>query len=125
MAYQGRAVLIIGGSGSGKSTLALQLMSMGCDLVADDRTDIYPDLTVQAPAAIHGLIEARGIGILRAQAVSAQLLLVVDLDRTETERLPQTRHTTYHKHAIPLIYGVTGVHFPYGILQYLKEGRQD
>ena len=38
VALAGQGVLILGPSGSGKSGLALQLMAMGAELVADDRT---------------------------------------------------------------------------------------
>jgi HPr kinase/phosphorylase len=37
VAWQARAVLIMGRSGQGKSALGLELMSMGCRLIADDR----------------------------------------------------------------------------------------
>ena len=48
VAVQGKGVLILGPSGAGKSSLALQLMALGADLVADDRTEI----SVQNGAAI-------------------------------------------------------------------------
>ncbi|MFQ5437976.1 MAG: HPr kinase/phosphorylase, partial [Paracoccaceae bacterium] len=38
VAFDRRAVLILGPSGSGKSSLALELMSRGASLVSDDRT---------------------------------------------------------------------------------------
>lgn len=90
-----RAVLITGASGTGKSSLALELMSRGARLVADDRTLVRRDddrLIAACPPAIAGLIEARGIGLIRATAVDrVQLALIVDLDDAERDRLPPPR----------------------------------
>ena len=58
---------MIGPSGAGKSALALQLLALGAELVADDRTDIIRQgdhLIADVPQAIAGMIEARGMGIL-------------------------------------------------------------
>ena len=40
VAVDGRGLLILGPSGSGKSALALQLIALGAQLVADDRTRV-------------------------------------------------------------------------------------
>lgn len=92
-----RAVLLRGPSGAGKSDLALRLIEAGGRLVADDQTRIARSgrtLLAAAPAALAGLIEVRGIGIVklaRGQLLSrASLSLLVDLvpiDRIE--RLPE------------------------------------
>lgn len=122
------AVLILGRSGAGKSTLALALMALGAQLVADDRVDLFVEkenLFAQTPAAIAGQIEARQIGILRACALegSARVGLVVDLDRTEDERLPPMRQQTIAGVALPLVLQVQHGHLEYAVLQYLKGGR--
>lgn len=123
VAAGGRAVVILGASGSGKSALALTLMAHGARLVADDRTMLTPRdgvLVASAPATIAGRIEARGIGILQADALpSAPVALAVDLDRTETARLPDPRHITLAGHRIRLVHKVAGPHFAPAILQYL------
>ncbi|WP_435166151.1 HPr kinase/phosphorylase [Falsirhodobacter sp. 1013] len=124
VAWQGRGVLILGPSGSGKSMLALELMGLGAVLIADDRTEIDPDLTARAPTAIAGLIEARGVGLLRADHAPARLVLAVDLGRPEPERLPQIRHTLVHDMRLPLVLGQGQGHLACAILQYLKGGRQ-
>lgn len=124
VAWKGRGVLILGPSGSGKSTLALDLMARGAVLIADDRTEIGPDLTARAPAAIAGLIEARGVGLLRADHGPARLVLAVDLGLPESERLPQIRHTVVHDVQLPLVLGQGHGHLASAILQYLKGGRQ-
>ncbi len=95
VAVEGRGCLITGASRAGKSTLAIEMIALGAELVADDRVDIRRaggGLLMSAPAAIAGLIEARGTGILRLDSRSeAPLALIVDLDRAEAERLPDPR----------------------------------
>jgi HPr kinase/phosphorylase len=83
----GDGVLLIGPSGSGKSDLALRLLGRGFTLVADDRVDIE-DSIAAAPAGLAGLLEVRGLGIVRLPfAATARLALVADLGGTG-ERLP-------------------------------------
>ncbi len=124
-----RALLITGASGSGKSSMALALMAYGAQLVADDRTLVTrqgDDLIAAAPPTIAGLIEARGIGILHAATVGATpLFAVLDLDRTETERLPHHHETDLLGQSVPLLLRVATPHFTAALLQYLKAGRQD
>ncbi|MCR9150012.1 MAG: HPr kinase/phosphatase C-terminal domain-containing protein [Rhodobacteraceae bacterium] len=127
VAWQGRAALILGPSGSGKSALALNLMALGAVLVADDRVRVSVEgsrLIAASPEAIRGRIEARGIGILNAEAIDrAELALVVDLSATETERLPPWREFRLFERVLPLVHRVESGHFPAAILQYLKAGR--
>ena len=122
------AVLIQGASGTGKSALALQLMAMGCVLVSDDQTLLQvsdDQIFAQAPEAIRGLIEARGVGLLSAEATkTAHVALVVDLDSVETERLPPERTVELLGQNIATLHRVESSHFPAAILQYLKGGRQ-
>ena len=92
-----RAVLLRGPSGAGKSDLALRLIETGWRLVADDQTELSrqgKQLIATAPARIAGLIEARGLGIVkvgRDQLVRrAAVALLVDLAQPERiERLPE------------------------------------
>jgi HPr kinase/phosphorylase len=127
VALNGQGVLILGPSGSGKSALALQLMSLGCALVGDDRIILTPQdgiLTARAPAALKGRIEARGVGILAAEtAPRARIAFAIDLAQTETDRLPPERHVTIQGCSIPLVHRVESAHFPAAILQYLSAGR--
>ncbi len=119
-----RAVLIRGASGAGKSALGLQLMAHGAELVADDRTELRAEggrVIVRAPAAIAGLIEARGMGILRAvPRGQAAVALVVDLDRVAGDRMPQVRKTSLLGIDLPLFHSINGPHFAAAILQYLR-----
>ncbi len=87
-------VLILGESGSGKSDLVLRLIARGAQLVADDRTDLRAEngaLMARAPAALAGLIEVRGIGIVALPfAAQARIALVVTLVAADqVPRLPQ------------------------------------
>jgi len=93
----GMGVLLTGPSGSGKSDLALRLIDGGADLIADDRTDITLKdgaLMASAPAEIAGMIEVRGLGLLRlGGGTEAALGLVADLvDPELVERMPEA-HT--------------------------------
>lgn len=121
-------LLITGASGSGKSTLALQLMALGASLVADDRVEVRsgPDggLLLSAPEAIRGLVEARGLGLIRSAPVRAYARAVIDLDRTETDRLPQARETVIAGERLPLLAKVEGPAFPSMLLLYLIGGRE-
>jgi HPr kinase/phosphorylase len=104
----GAGILLRGPSGSGKSDLALRLIDGGARLVADDQTELRRSgsgLVASAPAAIAGLLEIRGIGIVRCPAAaSAPLRLVVDLVPSESiERLPEARSCRYLDCDIPLI----------------------
>jgi serine kinase of HPr protein (carbohydrate metabolism regulator) len=97
IAIEGRAVLLRGPSGAGKSDLALRLIDRGARLVADDQVELRragERVLVTAPAAIAGLIEVRGVGILRVEAVAeAMLAMLVDLvPSAEVDRFPETHY---------------------------------
>jgi serine kinase of HPr protein (carbohydrate metabolism regulator) len=99
VAIDGEAVLLRGPSGSGKSDLALRLLDAGAQLVADDQTFLHcagAHLLASAPASLSGLLEVRGIGILRvAAAAAAPLALIADLvPSSEVDRLPEMRRET-------------------------------
>jgi len=129
VAWGDRAVLIIGASGRGKSALGLQLMALGCVLVADDRVILRPTgphLLAHCPPSIVGLIEARGAGILNADTrPEAKIVLVVDLDQTEDQRLPDRYMTRIGSYDFPLVKRLDGPQFPAIILQILKSGWSD
>lgn len=93
VALDGKGVLLRGEPGSGKSDLALRLIDEGWDLVADDYTELEDDdgvLRAQPPATIQGLLEVRGVGIVRLDhATLAQVVAVFDLKPlSDIERLP-------------------------------------
>ena len=87
VARAGHGVLLVGPSGAGKSDLALRLLDRGFDLVADDRVEITAGVA-SPPAALAGLLEVRGLGVLHMPYLpSARLALLVRL-ATTTRRLP-------------------------------------
>ncbi len=128
VAVEGRGLLILGPSGAGKSALALRLLALGAALVADDRTALSVEngrLIARSPAALRGLIEARGLGILRAPSVEhAEIRLVADLEQTEDQRLPPLRRITILGCALDLVLQVQNNHFPDALMLYLRHGRQ-
>lgn len=88
-----KGVLLLGRSGSGKSDLALRLIDAGARLIADDQVSlrrIGDQLRADAPAKLRGLIELRGIGIMRVANAPGFLDLAVDLDDPDpdADRLP-------------------------------------
>jgi HPr kinase/phosphorylase len=96
------AVLIRGASGSGKSHLVFDLIQAGAcgqlpfvRLVGDDRvhcTAVHGRLLVRPAEGLEGLLELRGVGLLRlAYEPVAQVGLVVDLGATAPPRMPDRR----------------------------------
>lgn len=95
-----RAVLIRGPSGSGKSRLAWELIEAArggavafTRLVGDDRVHLQAAgsrLLVRPNDALAGLIELRGVGIVRRDHEACAVVgLVVDLATADAERLPE------------------------------------
>jgi HPr kinase/phosphorylase len=92
-------ILIRGAAGAGKSSLARNLVGAArqagrfAALVADDRVHIEPAggrLVARSVAAIAGLIEIRGLGIVpMAHETRALIRFVVDCLIGETTRMPQ------------------------------------
>lgn len=86
-ARHGRGVLLLGASGSGKSDLLLRLVDRGFDLVADDRVIVAAG-SASPPALLAGLIELRGVGLLRmAYVAPVPLALVLALDETAMQEI--------------------------------------
>ena len=94
----GAGLIIRGPSGAGKSDLALRLIDRGARLVADDRVDLLVSdnsVIARAPETLAGLLEIRGLGILRVPVLEATVVrVVVDLVNQENvPRLPNHRMT--------------------------------
>ena len=124
VAIAGRGVLIIGPSGAGKSALALQLIALGAQLVADDRTQVNRtanQIIATAPKTIANKIEARGVGILKVGAAGpTPVELVIDLAQNEKQRLPQAHTHDVLGVTLPCLHNAVGVHFPSAVLLYMK-----
>lgn len=92
--FQGAGILITGGSGVGKSDLALRLIEAGGELVSDDQVVVQKTdlgLVASAPPYIRGLLEIRGIGVVRMPVVpqgKIDVILSLMEDLTEVERMP-------------------------------------
>lgn len=104
----GVGVLLRGPSGGGKSDVALRLIDGGALLVADDRVELRMDqgrLMATAPKALAGLIEVRGVGILRVPtAEAAPVGLIVDLvPHDAIERLPEPETAVLLDAAVPRV----------------------
>ncbi|MCA3455211.1 MAG: serine kinase [Rhodobacter sp.] len=127
VALEGRGLLILGPSGSGKSSLALQMIGLGAALVADDQVDVTcagDALVAAAPPALAGLIEARGVGLLRAGPVACvPLHLAVDLGQPASPRLPDRHGIVLLERRIALVKGPLSAHLPVALLLYLRGGR--
>jgi len=92
----GKGVLLFGASGSGKSDVGLRLIDGGAELVADDRVDIRAQdeiLIAAAPEKLRGMLEVRGVGIVRLPySKEVSLSLAVELvARDKVERLPEPK----------------------------------
>ncbi len=103
-----RGVLLRGEAGSGKSDLMLRALSAGFRLVADDRTLVWRSAAAlfgRAPEALCGLIELRGLGVVREEALPlSQIALVVRCERPEAvERMPDAEFETHFGVAAPLL----------------------
>ncbi len=127
VAVKGRGLLIRGPSGSGKSGLALQLMAFGAQLVADDQTLLQRDgnnLIASCPGLLSGLIEARGVGILRSLALPmVQVAVAVDMAENGTERLPEPRQCDILGVRVDLVQRVDAPHFASALMCLLSDGR--
>lgn len=129
VAVEGRGILILGLSGAGKSALALQMMALGAELVSDDRVALAmkgDQVVADTVPPIYGLIEARGIGLLRATpAGPASVHYVVDLDQKETARLPEHHFIPVLRRTVPLLRGAGVPNLAAALIQIAKMGRVD
>src|ERR1700730_6363889 len=97
-ARNGLGVLLIGVAGAGKSDLLLRLLDLGFQLVADDRVEVDAG-QAWPPPPLAGLLEVRGLGIVRLPFVApVRLALAVELGRGD--RLPSPQ---LHPLGLPLV----------------------
>ena len=96
VALQNKGVLLKGKSSSGKSDLALRLIqNKKATLVADDIVIITKEstsVTGRAPQNLQGLLEVRGIGIVRLPflaEISIDLIVNLQDNEKSVERMPK------------------------------------
>jgi HPr kinase/phosphorylase len=131
--FGARAALIRGPSGSGKSRLALELVQAAASgvlrfarLVADDRVHLVPSggrLLARPAGPLAGLIEVRGVGLLRLPyEASAVVGLVVDLGSKDASRLPdpERRKVVVNGILLPRLAVASGVAALPGVLAVLN-----
>ncbi|MBL95216.1 MAG: HPr kinase/phosphorylase [Alphaproteobacteria bacterium MarineAlpha3_Bin5] len=93
LSIDGCGVILRGPPSSGKSDLALRLIKEGAQLVADDQIVLSSScegLFASAPKKLAGLIEVRGVGIIKLESVeNVRVDVVVDLvKRNQISRVP-------------------------------------
>lgn len=130
IALDGLGLLILGPSGCGKSTLAINLLARGAKLVSDDQTCVVATATglaARCPTpALAGVIEARGLGLLRADHIlEAALVLAIDLGRDEPDRLPPRRILRLLERELPLVLRPQNPHLADALVLWLRGGRQE
>lgn len=121
----GAGLMISGASGTGKSSLALGLLARGAGLVSDDRTVLSrPDdgaPLADAPDPIRGLIEARGLGLIRVDSLGpTRLAAVLDMSVVERDRLPPTRSIEVLGYSLPLLHRVDSPGFADALVLWLR-----
>lgn len=113
VAWNGRAVLILGPSGSGKSDLALRLIDQGAELVADDLVEltragarVMAAFPGDAPPELKGRIEARGLGLVAVPATDRPVELALVIEATpsqDLERLPKAASSQWLDIDVPTL----------------------
>jgi len=103
------------------------MMSVGAGLISDDivrlRAGPNAPIAERPPQATGPLeIEARGFAILEtAPAPPAPVAVVVDLSRTETNRLPAPKNVKIGHFSVPQFHKVETAAFPDYVLHYLSQ----
>lgn len=100
-------VLLRGPSGSGKSDLALRLIDQGAVLVADDQVLLSREedrIMARPPEILAGLLEVRGLGILKfPYRAPVPVGVAIELaEPGELERMPEAETLSLLDKSIPL-----------------------
>ncbi len=106
--FKKKGILLLGDSGAGKSEMCLRLIfEHGAVLVADDRVDIVikqQKIYASAPQILEGLLEVRGIGIIKLKYCRrSKIDMVVKLTNQKIERLPEKEFYVFEGIKIPQI----------------------
>jgi len=103
-----KGLLIKGCSGSGKSDLALRLINEGAVLISDDQVivkQVGECVEMAPPKQLQGLLEVRGIGIIKVPYdARCHLEMIVELRaRGDIDRLPEAEIEEYFGVSLPKI----------------------
>jgi serine kinase of HPr protein (carbohydrate metabolism regulator) len=101
-----RGALIEGASGVGKSDLTLRALAQGFVLVADDRTVLWTSegrLFGRAPEALQGLLEVRGLDVVRKPFLRFAAIDLICVCAETIERMPEPRATTRLGVSVPTL----------------------
>ena len=75
------------------------------------------------PARGHGLIEARGLGLIVTDPAPPTVVrAILDLGAEETDRLPPLRRITIFTHSVTLLRKSSQTAFPAALILYLRGG---
>lgn len=108
IAHNGIGCMILGAPGIGKTRLAQEAILGGAKLVADDQVVLSKHsglIVAAAPAPLMGIIELRGLGIVRVNDALARavLHLVIELDEAANDRLPEPQQMTLLDVSLPYL----------------------
>ena len=99
LVFNTKGLLIIGNSGSGKSDLSLRLIDCGAVLISDDYTVLNltdtHTLCASCPPNITGLLEVRGIGIIKKPFIPTHHIDYVIELATDYPRMPDMAYSNY------------------------------
>lgn len=116
-------VIILGDSGSGKSRMALSLIEAGAQLVADDQVFLHAcngALYARTPPAIAGLVEMRGLGLLRfPHRPVARIVLAIRMGEPAADRLPHHQNMSLCDVTIPYLIGNESLSFPASVRRHV------
>jgi HPr kinase/phosphorylase len=106
--YEGVGCLVLGESGVGKSRLLAEAIQHGGRLIADDRVRLCTlsgHLVASPVPNLEGVMELRGLGLIRRQDVvhSHPIHLVLMLDATSLNRLPEPQQYEYNGVGTPML----------------------
>lgn len=128
--YRDQGCLVLGDAGSGKTSLAAQMLLHGAELIADDQvllTQADGSLVAQAPATTQGVMELRGMGLIRLAYTRAPIHCVIQLQMDAVERLPEPETKRWLEVEVPMIRLQQGDHGAAArlalYLQAMQEGR--
>ncbi|HBQ22134.1 MAG: hypothetical protein DBW67_04735 [SAR116 cluster bacterium] len=97
--YRGEGILLTGPSGIGKTGLMLEMIRSGGQLVGDDAVVLHNQsgsLFMTPPDATKGLVELRGVGVIRLEPAEKILVTMhLCLGHKISERLPNAQQVSW------------------------------